>query len=80
MPWWQVLLVLSIIITLFGIFYSMQAARDVESGKEVDRGVGGRASKHKIRANPIFWSYIVFALVITAVAICYIFIYPDGAF
>lgn len=58
----------------------MRVVRDVERGKQMDHGVGGRVSKHKIRANPIFWVYIAFTFIVLAVMVYYIFIDPEGAY
>lgn len=80
MPWWQILLAISFIAMALGIVYSMRVAREVEQGKEFDRGVSGTVSKHKIRANPIFWSFLVFIVIIFIATVYFIFLYPRGAY
>jgi len=80
MPWWQSMFVIVAVVGVISWVYTMRAARDVERGEEVDRGVGGGAVKHKISANPIIWSFIVFLVLMVIVTIYYIFLYPEGAF
>lgn len=81
MSWWQILLVLSIVVTLLGLIYSLQIGKTVErSGKVLSEGVSKQVSRHKILANPIFWSFIVFLVIIFIVTVYYIFRYPEGAY
>jgi len=74
------MLIIASIAGVISVIYSLQAARDVERGEEVDRGVGGNAVKHKITANPIIWSFIVFLILIFIITVYYIFLYPEGAY
>lgn len=81
MPWWQVLLILAIFVFIFGFYYYFRsgAAKFIEQGKTRDKGVGAKVSKHKIMANPIFWAYIIVTLIVLAVSIYMMFVFPEGA-
>ena len=76
MPWWQVLLILSIVVVALGLISSLRVAMEKRKGEVLDEGVSGTVSKHKMKANPILWTYVIFIILIFFVAVYFLIKYP----